>query len=254
MLPNYRCRRRNKRPGLRACAGAAALKKSAVGSTPFLGGAGFHAIATGAAALEKEAANVKPASTLVMNELPQPRVTHIMLRGNFRKLGEEVKPAVPAETAAAAGGGPVNRLGLASGSGPQQSADGARDYESHVPHYFGNRHRDYQRRLRHPGRTADAFRIARLVSREVDEAPMGRKGDAQTYCYVGDISASVESVGGFGEMRSIQSAVCSRPAFPHGRGNGGATMLSPLAVCSLGKIGGPSVFPYQPDGVWLAPL
>ena len=40
---------------------------------------------------------LKPATTLVMKELPQPRPTHVMIRGNFKNLGEEVKPGVPAK-------------------------------------------------------------------------------------------------------------------------------------------------------------
>ena len=93
--------------------GAAALKKAADGAALLLGGAGAQAVRLRAAALGKEAAEVKPATALVMKELPQPRPTHVMLRGNFKNLGEEVKPGVPAKLNPMPEGAPANRLGLA---------------------------------------------------------------------------------------------------------------------------------------------
>ena len=77
-----------------------------------------------------------------MQELPQPRVTHIMLRGNFRKLGEEVKPGVPAKLHPLPAGAPANRLRSGEmARGREQSADGARDHESHVGASLRHRNR-----------------------------------------------------------------------------------------------------------------
>ena len=98
---------------IKALRDGAATMKAAANLTAALGGAGAQAARLRAAALEKEAAEVKPATTLVMKELPQPRPTHIMLRGNFHNLGDEVQPGVPAKLHPLPPGAPANRLGLA---------------------------------------------------------------------------------------------------------------------------------------------
>ena len=51
--------------------------------------------------------------TLVMQELPQPRPTAILRRGNFLDRGEAVEPGTPANLHRTAGDAPRNRLGLA---------------------------------------------------------------------------------------------------------------------------------------------
>ena len=51
--------------------------------------------------------------TMVMAEMPQPRETHVLLRGSYEQPGEVVKPAVPAILPPMPAGAPANRLGLA---------------------------------------------------------------------------------------------------------------------------------------------
>jgi hypothetical protein len=59
----------------------------------------------------------KVTTTLVMRELPDPRETHVFIKGDFTRPGEEVNPAVPAVlpplVASAARAQPFNRLDLA---------------------------------------------------------------------------------------------------------------------------------------------
>lgn len=55
----------------------------------------------------------KIAKTLVMNELPQPRETHVFMKGNFQTLGEKVTPNTPAVLPPMTDNMPRNRLGLA---------------------------------------------------------------------------------------------------------------------------------------------
>src|SRR5439155_23537996 len=52
-------------------------------------------------------------TTLVMQELPRPRETKVMIRGNFKNLGDPVTPGVPAKLHPLPPGAPANRLGLA---------------------------------------------------------------------------------------------------------------------------------------------
>jgi hypothetical protein len=59
----------------------------------------------------------KVTTTLVMRELPEPRETHVFIKGDFTRPGEKISPAVPAVLppldVTAALGRPVNRLDLA---------------------------------------------------------------------------------------------------------------------------------------------
>ncbi len=52
-------------------------------------------------------------STMVMAEMPKPRETHILLRGEYDKKGDRVEPGTPACLPPMAAGIPRNRLGLA---------------------------------------------------------------------------------------------------------------------------------------------
>jgi mono/diheme cytochrome c family protein len=52
-------------------------------------------------------------STMVMEEMPQPRETFMLVRGDFRSKGEKVSPGVPASLSPLPPGASSNRLGLA---------------------------------------------------------------------------------------------------------------------------------------------
>jgi len=52
-------------------------------------------------------------SAMVMLEMPQPRSTFILKRGQYDAPGEQVQPGVPASLPAFPSGAPLNRLGLA---------------------------------------------------------------------------------------------------------------------------------------------
>ncbi len=64
-------------------------------------------------ALEQQIADMASTTTLVMEELPQPRPTHVMKRGNFLDKGPRVQPGTPAVFFPQSKGSPANRLGLA---------------------------------------------------------------------------------------------------------------------------------------------
>ncbi len=57
---------------------------------------------------------IKPPTTLVMIELPQPRMTSVMKRGNFLDLGPQVQPGTPAALHPLPKHAPPTRLGLAN--------------------------------------------------------------------------------------------------------------------------------------------
>jgi hypothetical protein len=62
---------------------------------------------------ETALAAVKPPSTLVIRELPTPRKTHVLQRGDFRTPGEEVSPGTPAVLSPLAASRTPSRLDLA---------------------------------------------------------------------------------------------------------------------------------------------
>lgn len=63
--------------------------------------------------LEKQLAKLKPARTLIMVELDQPRETFVLKRGNYLAPGTPVSSRTPRSLHAMAPGQPANRLGLA---------------------------------------------------------------------------------------------------------------------------------------------
>lgn len=63
-------------------------------------------------ALNKQLAELKPTTTEIMRELPEPRMTGIFKRGVYTDVGEAVKPGTPAIIQVKASAEP-NRLGLA---------------------------------------------------------------------------------------------------------------------------------------------
>jgi hypothetical protein len=63
--------------------------------------------------LDEKTARLAPPTSLVMTELPEPRMTTIFQRGNFLTPGDTVEPGTPRILPPLAAGSPPNRLGLA---------------------------------------------------------------------------------------------------------------------------------------------
>lgn len=63
--------------------------------------------------LDQELAALAPPSSLVMTDLPEPRMTAVLKRGSFLDPGETVQPATPRMLPSPGGDLPANRLGLA---------------------------------------------------------------------------------------------------------------------------------------------
>lgn len=65
------------------------------------------------AAKELEAFDATIPTTMVMQEIPTPRATHVLLRGEYDRKGERVDPGLPAALPPLPKGAPNNRLGFA---------------------------------------------------------------------------------------------------------------------------------------------
>jgi hypothetical protein len=189
-------------------------------------------------------------NTMIMAEMHDPRETHILARGDYRNKGEQVEPGTPSALPPLPSGAPANRLGVA-----QWLVDPAHPLTSRVAVnrfwqlYFGDG----------------------LVKTSQD---FGSQGDSPTHPQLLDWLAA-EFMKSSWNMRALerliltsstyrQSSQASRELLEKDPENRlyarGARVRLPaevvrdnaLAISGLlnPAIGGPSVFPYQPDGLW----
>ena len=198
----------------------------------------------------RDAAQAEVPTALVMRELESPRQTRLLERGSFLAPGEPVEPGVPAALNPWPEGAPRNRLGLA-------------------------------RWLTDPGNPLVARVVvnrtwARLFGRGLvsSEDDLGTRGEAPTHPELLDLLALDLIEGGWSlrdlERRLVLSATyrqssrvtpvllerdpdnrllarASRPRLE-------AEVVRDAALASAGlldtTVGGPSVFPPQPEGIW----
>jgi len=202
------------------------------------------------AQLSKDRAGMIVASALVMRELAAPRETFVQHRGNFMDLGERVQPGVPAILPPLPEGEPPNRLTLARWLVDPKNPLTARVAVNRMwEQHFG----------RGLVGTSDDF---------------GTQGDEPTHPELLDFLAS-EFVRGGWSMKSLHKLIVTSATYRQSsritpelleldpenhllargpRFRVEAEMVRDIALAASGllspKIGGPSVFPPQPDGVW----
>jgi hypothetical protein len=201
------------------------------------------------AAVEKEIA-----TTPIMRELPadKQRVTHSMVKGNFRSPGEAVTAAVPAAFHPLPPGAPLNRLGLAQ--------------------WLVDPHNPLTARVSVNRFWSQLFGVG-LVATEED---FGTQGLPPTHPQVLDLLAVEFQQGGWNVKDLLRQIVCSAtyrqsstapdavlekdPSNRHlARGprfrlEAELVRDQALAIAGLlsGKQGGPSVYPPQPPNLWRA--
>ncbi|MCS7166719.1 MAG: PSD1 and planctomycete cytochrome C domain-containing protein [Gemmatales bacterium] len=201
----------------------------------------------------KKLASLQPAVTLVMQELPQPRETHILIRGELRNRGEKVEPATPAKLHPFPADAPRNRLGLARWLVDRRNPLTARVIMNRVwGQYWGRP----------------------LVETSSD---FGYQGDPPIYQELLDWLA-VEFMDSGWNLKHMHKLIVTSNTYRQSsrltpflkerdpenryfargpRFRMDAEMLRDNALAISGllvrKIGGPSVFPYQPEGIWFNP-
>jgi hypothetical protein len=187
--------------------------------------------------------------TLVMEDMKEPRPTHVLERGQYDQPGEPVSPGVPATIAPWSGELTPNRLGLARWLFAPENPLTARVAVNRL--------------------WAQCFGEG-LVRTPND---FGSQGEAPTHPELLDHLAAGFRAGGWDVKALLRSIVLSRtyrqasrqahPGDPGNRwlarGPGGrlpAETLRDQALALSGllvpKIGGPSVKPFQPPGLWEA--
>lgn len=198
----------------------------------------------------EQAVRAEIPTTLIMREMAKPRVTRILARGQYDKPGEAVEPGVPAALAPWPPDAPLNRLGFARWLVSPRNPLTARVFVNRLwQQCFG----------------------AGLVHTPSD---LGSRGDIPTHPELLEWLA-VRFINSGWNVKEIlrlivtsrtyrQSSVASRELMDRDPENRllargprfrlSAEMLRDQALAISGllvpKIGGPSVKPYQPDGLW----
>jgi hypothetical protein len=207
---------------------------------------------------------VKPASTLILKELPKPRETHVHIRGNHKNLGDKVAPGVP---------GKLHPLGAPGSNDP-----GSPDASSSTNRL------DLAKWLVDPdnplvGRVLMNRLWARYFGRGFVETSedFGIQGDLPMHPELLDWLASelverkwslkamhklIVTSATYRQSSRVTKELYERDPFnrlfargPRLRLDAEMVRDNALAISGLlkRKVGGPSVFPYQPDGIWFNP-
>jgi hypothetical protein len=198
----------------------------------------------------RQAAEESVPTTMVMEEMPRPRNTHILIRGQYDRPGERVGPGVPAVLPPMPAGVPENRLGLARWLTNPKNPLTARVTVNRVwQMYFG----------------------AGLVRTPED---FGAQGEPPTHPELLDWLAVEFQESGW-DLKHLHRLIVNSSTYrqssrlrPELRGKDpenrllarmprlrlSAEMVRDNALAASGllveRLGGPSVKPYQPDGLW----
>jgi hypothetical protein len=198
-------------------------------------------------------ASLQPAVTLVMQELPQPRETRIMIRGEFRNLGERVQPDTPAKLHPFPADAPRNRLGLARWLTDRRNPLTARVVVNRLwAQYWGRGLVETSNDFGYQGDLPSHPELLDWLAVEFMESGWNLKHihrlivTSSTYRQSSRVTEQLRE-------RDPDNRLFTRG--PRFRLDAETLRDNALAISGLlvRKIGGPSVFPYQPEGIWLNP-
>ncbi len=200
-------------------------------------------------------------TTMIMQEMPQPRTTYFLIRGQYDRRGDVVQPGVPSSLPPVPEGAPANRLGLAQWLvSPRQPLTARVTVNRYWQMFFGTglvkTAEDFGSQGERPSHPELLDWLA-VEFREPSPAPLGT-GSSGAW----DIKALVRlivtsatyrqtsSVGPQAYQRDPENRLLARgPRFRLQ-----AELLRDQALALSGlldrRIGGPSVYPYQPPGLW----
>jgi mono/diheme cytochrome c family protein len=254
----------------------AGWQKTPVAARVAFGLTGHRAVQESVAALQKQQAAIKPVSTMVMREILQPRKTQVMIRGNHKNLGDEVKPGVPAKLHGFPAGEPINRLGLAKWLVDANNPLTARVTVNRIwARYFGKGFVETSEEFGAQGEAPthpellDWLAVEFMEStqrttgdtgdtgKNADEKPLAAKRWSQKALHKLIVTSAT-----YRQASKVSPELHKRDPFnrlfargPRLRLDAEMVRDNALAVSGLlsRKQGGPSVFPYQPDGIWFNP-
>lgn len=190
--------------------------------------------------------------TMVMQEMEKPRDTFFLVRGNFQQHGEKVTPGVPKAIFPMPAEYPANRLGLAKWMVHPDNPLVSRVTVNHFwQHYFGNglvkTAEDFGSQGEWPSHPELLDWLAAEFVRSSWNIKALQRLIVTSATYRQAAALTVEA-----SHRDPENRLLAR--FPRMRLDAEAIRDTALAVSGLlnPKLGGPSVYPYQPPGLWEA--
>jgi hypothetical protein len=189
-------------------------------------------------------------TTMVMQEMPTPRPTHVLVRGEYDKKGERVLPGVPANLPPLPKGVPNNRLGLARWLVDPTNPLTARVAVNRAwQAYFGTGLVRTVEDLGSQGEWPSHPELLDWLATEFVRSGWDLKAlhrlivTSATYRQSSRVTKALRE-------RDPDNRLLARG--PRVRLDAGAVRDQALAVSGLlvERLGGPSVKPYQPPGLW----
>jgi len=205
------------------------------------------------ATLKKQEAAFRPATTMVMRELPQPRATTVLIRGSHNVKGEPVSSAVPEVLHPLSPDQPHSRLGLARWLvDPRNPLVGRVIMNRLWAQDFGRGIVETSEDFGVQGEPPSHPELLAWLAQEFTRQSWSLKTMQRLIVTSATYRQSSRVTPDRLERDPYNRLFCRGPRF---RMEAEMVRDQALAVSGLLKpvIGGPSVFPYQPDGIWFAP-
>ncbi len=189
-------------------------------------------------------------ATMVMNELPTPRKTHVLIRGEYNKLGDEVQAATPKSLPAMPDDFPRNRLGLAKWLVmPEHPLTARVAVNRYWQQLFGTGIVKTAADFGSQGDWPSHPELLDWLAIEFVESGWNVKGLIKTI-----VMSSTYRQSGQGNPGSLQRDPENRLLSRGPRLRLDAEVIRDSALHASGllsdRVGGPSVFPYHPSGLW----
>ncbi len=189
-------------------------------------------------------------ATMVMDEMSEPRETFVLVRGDFRTFGDKVEPSVPTALSPLPTGAPANRLGLAQWLvDPNHPLVARVTVNRYWQQYFGGGLVKTSEDFGSQGELPSHPELLDwLAARFIDSGwniKQLQKVIVMSATYRQSSRISQEKL-----SRDPNNLLLARG--PRFRIDAEMIRDSALAVSGLldDRIGGPSVAPYQPPGLW----
>ena len=222
-------------------------------TNPLASAARFKVALEAAAPFQKRLDAVKPDTTLIMRELPQPRPTHVMIRGNHQNKGELVTPGTPAKLHPFPASQPRNRLGLARWLvNPDNPLVGRVTMNRVWARYFGKGFVETSEDFGVQGDLPTHPELLDWLATEFVRQQWSLKAMHRLIVTSATYRQSSRVTPQLLERDPNNRLFARGPRF---RLDAEMVRDNALTVSGLlnRKLGGPSVFPYQPDGIWFNP-
>ncbi|MDZ4784311.1 MAG: PSD1 and planctomycete cytochrome C domain-containing protein [Planctomycetia bacterium] len=189
-------------------------------------------------------------TVMVMEEMPEPRPAHVLIRGQYDKHGQPVTAALPAALHPAPAGAPMNRLGLAQWIVDENNPLTSRVIANRLwENYFGVGLVKTTENLGAQGEQPSNQALLDWLATELIRLKWELKAFQKTIVMSATYRQSSQVTPELVE-RDPENRLLARGA----RFRLPAEMIRDNALFAAGllkeHLGGPSVYPYQPENIW----